>query len=104
MTALLPAADINDVRPAPTPLAGGLMFLDFRVDGVEQSEVGVIQGLFDRDIVNIDLRIPNRMIVRKRNDSEDFDLDLFSDDENVSTYFQDNTENSLTPVSDSITL
>jgi len=68
------------------------------------SEADLKYGLFDRDIVNIDLRIPNRMIVRKRNDSEDFDLDLFSDDENVSTYFQDNTENSLTPVSDSITL
>ncbi len=61
-------------------------------------------GLLDRDIVNIDMRFPNRMIVRKRNESEGFDLDLFSDDENVSTYFQDNTENSLTPVSDSITL
>ncbi|HCH99917.1 MAG TPA: hypothetical protein DFJ59_03905 [Alphaproteobacteria bacterium] len=68
------------------------------------SEADLKYGLFDRDIVNIDLRIPNRMIVRKRNDSEGFDLDLFSDDENVSTYFQDNTENSLTPVSDSITL
>lgn len=68
------------------------------------SEADLKYGLFDRDIVNIDLRIPNRMIVRKRNDSEDFDLDLFSDDENVSTYFHDNTENSLTLVSDSITL
>ena len=68
------------------------------------SEADLKYGLFDRDIVNIDLRIPNRMILRKRNDSKNFDLDLFSDDENVSTYFQDNTENSLTPVSDSITL
>ena len=35
-------------------------------------------GLFNRDIVNIDLRVPDRMIVRKRNESEEDGRDLFS--------------------------
>lgn len=61
-------------------------------------------GLFKRDIVNIDLRVPDRMIVRKRNESVDSDVDLFGDEKNVSTFFQDNSENSLTPASDSFTL
>lgn len=61
-------------------------------------------GLFNRDIVNIDLRVPDRMIVRKRNESEDDGRDLFSTKKHVSTFFQDSSENSLTPDEDSFTL
>ena len=61
-------------------------------------------GLFNRDIVNIDLRVPDRMIVRKRSESADDDRDLFSTETHVSTFFQDSSENSLTPDGDSVTL
>lgn len=61
-------------------------------------------GLLNRDIVNIDLRVPDRMIVRKRNEEDPSDLDLFGGEKNVSTFFQDNSENSLTPALDSFTL
>ena len=61
-------------------------------------------GLFNRDIVNIDLRVPDRMIVRKRNESEEDGRDLFSTKKHVSTFFQDSSENSLTTDEDSVTL
>lgn len=61
-------------------------------------------GLFNRDIVNIDLRVPDRMIVRKRNESEEDGRDLFSTKKHVSTFFQDSSENSLTTAEDSVTL
>ena len=68
------------------------------------SEAEGCYGLFNRDIVNIDMRVPDRMIVRKRDESDPSDLDLFSNEKNVSTFFQDSSENSLTPASDSFTL
>lgn len=61
-------------------------------------------GLFNRDIVNIDLRVPDRMIVRKRNESEEDGRDLFSTKKHVSTFFQNSSENSLTTDEDSVTL
>ena len=61
-------------------------------------------GLFNRDIVNIDLRVPDRMIVRQRNESEEDGRNLFSTKKHVSTFFQDSSENSLTTAEDSVTL
>ena len=61
-------------------------------------------GLLSRDIVNIDLRVADRMIVRKRNESDDNGRDLFATETHVSTFFQDSSENSLTPDGDSVTL
>ncbi len=61
-------------------------------------------GLLSRDIVNIDLRVADRMIVRKRNESDDNGRDLFATETHVSTFFQDGSENSLTPDVDSFTL
>lgn len=68
------------------------------------SDAEVRFGLFNRDIVNIDLRVPDRMIVRKRNESEEDGRDLFSTKKHVSTFFQDSSENSLTTDEDSFTL
>jgi len=61
-------------------------------------------GLLNRDIVNIDLRVPDRMIVRKRDDSEENDRDLFATETPVSTFFLFSSENNLTPATDSFTL